>query len=258
MKICIDAGHFGKYNRSNVYPSYYESEMAWKLHLLLKKELEEYGFEITLTREYLKDIDLPLDQRGMKSKGCDLFISLHSNACGDESVDRAVVIPYQDVNWTSIDDTSRAIAEKLGACVKDVMGLSGYQVYPRKAGNDRDGNGKLDDEYYGVLYGARKAGTPGVIVEHGFHTNTKCAKWLSDDSNLEKLAKAEAEVIADYFGVKKEITTDNEPSEWSKEAIEWAVNNKILQGDENGDYKLRETCTTERFITILYRALNKR
>ena len=49
--------------------------------------------------------------------------------------------------------------------------------------------------------------------------------------------------------------TDNEPTEWSKEAIEWAVKNKILQGDENGDYKLREPCTTERFITLLYRAL---
>lgn len=51
--------------------------------------------------------------------------------------------------------------------------------------------------------------------------------------------------------------TDNEPAEWSKEAVEWAVKNKILQGDENGDYKLREPCTTERFITLLYRALNR-
>ena len=49
--------------------------------------------------------------------------------------------------------------------------------------------------------------------------------------------------------------TDNEPSEWSKEAIEWAARNKILQGDEKGDYKLREPCTTERFITLLHRAL---
>ena len=256
MKICIDAGHYCKYNRSNVYPSYYESDMTWKLHLMLKKELEAYGFEVVTTRAD-KNIDLPLDTRGVKSKGCDLFISLHSNACDTESVDRAVVIPYQDVSWTTIDDTSRAISEKLGACITDVMDLSSYQIYPRKAGNDRDGNGKLDDEYYGVLYGARKVGTPGVIIEHGFHTNKKCAKWLSDDSNLEKLAKAEAKVIADYFDVKRKITTDNEPSEWSKKAIEWAVNNEILQGDENGDYKLREPCTTERFITLLHRALNK-
>lgn len=52
-----------------------------------------------------------------------------------------------------------------------------------------------------------------------------------------------------------EADIDNTPQEWSKEAIEWAVNNKILQGDESGDYKLREPCTTERFITLLHRAI---
>ena len=248
-KVCLDAGHYGKYNRSNVYPSYYESDMTWKLHLLLKKELEVYGFEVITTRDN-KDKDLARETRGTKSHGCDLFISLHSNACSTESVDRAVIIHYQNANWTDIDDKSKEIAEKLGACVADVMDLSSYQIYARKAGNDRDENGKLDDEYYGVLYGARKVGTPGVIVEHGFHTNTKCAKWLSVDSNLEKLAKAEAKVIADYFDVKK---TDNEPSDWSREAVEWAVKNKILQGDENGDLKLREPCTTERLITLIHR-----
>lgn len=63
----------------------------------------------------------------------------------------------------------------------------------------------------------------------------------------------EGDVDMNYGYFEKE--TDNEPSEWSTEAIEWAVKNKILQGDENGDYKLREPCTTERFITLLYRAI---
>lgn len=219
--------------------------MAWKLHLLLKKELEKYGFEVITTRND-KNVDLPLDTRGIKSKGCDLFISLHSNACGDESVDRAVVIPYQDLNWTSIDDKSREIAEKLGACVMNVMWLSSYQIYPRKADYDRDGNGKLDDEYYGVLYGARKVGTPGVIVEHGFHTNTKCAKWLSVDSNLEKLAKAEAEVIADYFGMK-------EKKEWYTDAQRWAVENGITDGTRPND-----PTTRAEVWTMLQRLYNKK
>lgn len=63
----------------------------------------------------------------------------------------------------------------------------------------------------------------------------------------------EGDVDLNYGYFEKE--TDNEPSEWAKEAIEWAVKNKILQGDENGDYKLREPCTTERFITLLHRAI---
>ena len=244
MKVCIDAGHFGKYNRSSVYPSYYESDMTWKLHLLLKAELEKYGFEVITTRKD-KDVDLALNTRGAMSKGCDLFISLHSNACNTESVDRAVIIPFQNINWTDIDDKSKAIAEKLGACIKNVMGLSEYQIYPRKADYDRDGNGKLDDEYYGVLYGARKVGTPGVIVEHGFHTNTKCAKWLSVDANLDKMAKAEAEVIAEYFGV-------NKAKEWYADAQKWAVDNGIADGTRPND-----TATRAEIWTMLQRLYNK-
>jgi N-acetylmuramoyl-L-alanine amidase len=247
IKICLDAGHFGKYNRSNVYPAYYESDMAWKLHLLLKTELEKYGFEVITTRKN-KDVDLALNTRGAMSKGCDLLISLHSNACTTESVDRAVIIPFQDIGWTTIDDKSREIAQRLGACVRDTMGLSSYQIYPRRAEYDRDGNGEVDDEYYGVLYGARKVGTPGIIIEHGFHTNTKCAKWLSDDSNLEKLAKAEAKVITEYFGV-------NKAKEWYADAQSWVVENGIADGTRPNDLATRAEIWT--MLQRLYNLISK-
>ena len=45
MKICLDAGHQGRYNQSPADHRYYESVMVWKLHLLQKKYLEEYGIE---------------------------------------------------------------------------------------------------------------------------------------------------------------------------------------------------------------------
>ena len=95
MKICIDAGHHGKQNRSPVVKEYYEAEMNWKLHLLLKKYLEEYGVEVITTRSK-QTVDLGLLARGKKAEGCDLFLSIHSNACDTESVDRPVVIPQLD------------------------------------------------------------------------------------------------------------------------------------------------------------------
>ena len=59
MKICIDAGHYGNYNRSPGVKSYYESKQMWKLHLLLEKELEAYGVEVITTRaEQTKDLAL--------------------------------------------------------------------------------------------------------------------------------------------------------------------------------------------------------
>jgi len=45
-------------------------------------------------------------------------------------------------------------------------------------------------------------GTPlYLLIEHSFHTNTAAAKWLSQDGNLEKLAEAEAELLAEHYGV---------------------------------------------------------
>lgn len=207
MKILLDAGHFGKNNKYNGVNAY-ESEVMWKLHILLMEELEAYGFTVDATRDK-QSVDLSLAERGKMAKDYNLLLSLHSNACDTESVDRVVVIPYQTLTWTDIDDKSMAVAKMLGKAVAKAMGISEFQVYQRKANSDRDGNGILDDEYYGILNAARAVGTPALIVEHGFHSNKKTAKWLTDDANLQKLAKAEADALAEYFGLKKTNTTAN-------------------------------------------------
>lgn len=201
--VCLDAGHYGKYNRSPVVPAYHESDMNWKLHLLLKAELEGYGVQVKTTRTS-QGRDLALYKRGAASEGCDLFLSLHSNAAADESVDRPVAIHLVDDNCGDIDEMSKELAILLSEAVENVMQTKGRaQQYSKRSGNDRDGDGLKNDDYYGVLYGAHQVGTAGVILEHSFHTNTRAAKWLLVDANLKKLAEAEAAVIAAYFDVTK-------------------------------------------------------
>lgn len=200
-KVCLDAGHYGKYNRSPVYPSYYESDMTWKLHNLLATELESYGVEVIKTRPN-QATDRELVSRGYASKGCDLFLSLHSNAAGSSTPRYAVAIVMRDNKSQTFDDKSRDIGRKLAECVADVMGVDS-SVYSKVYVGDRDGNGLQDDEWYGVLQGAKQAKTPGVILEHSFHTNLESSKWLSSEANLKKLAVAEAKVIAAWFGITK-------------------------------------------------------
>lgn len=195
MKICIDAGHYGKYNPSPVNKAYYESDMAWKLHLYLKKELEAYGFEVITTRP-TQGKDLLLSARGRASEGCDLFLSIHSNAASSESPDYAVACCQIDDKTTKIDDISQTIGRKLADTVNVLMGSRGKaQVYKRM--------GNYNADYYGVLRAAKEVGTPAVLLEHGFHTNRANTAFLLKDSNLRKLATAEAQVIANYFGIKK-------------------------------------------------------
>lgn len=205
--VCLDAGHYGKYNRSPAVPEYYESDMNWKLHLLLKVELEKYGIEVRTTRAD-KDTDLGLTARGKKGEGCDLLLSIHSNAAGsgvNESVDYPVV--YVPLNG-SVDVLGRELAE----CIANVMGTT-------QKGESKTRKGSGDWDYYSVIYGAVSVGTPGLILEHSFHTNTKATKWLMVDSNLDKLAKAEAEIVADWFGVEKPKA---QPEPWYRIRKSWA------------------------------------
>lgn len=199
-KICLDAGHYGKYNRSPVVPAYYESDMNWKLHLMLKKELESYGFEVITTRAN-KDKDLAHEARGKAAKGCDLFLSLHSNAASSESVNYVVCMHQVDDNCGAIDEQSKNIADLLSTTVADIMRVK-PMVWASPSSVDRNGDGYKDD-YFGVLRGAHSVNVSGVILEHGFHTNKAQTLWLMDDSNLLRLAKAEAEVLAKYFGMTK-------------------------------------------------------
>lgn len=47
-----------------------------------------------------------------------------------------------------------------------------------------------------------------MLIEHSFHTNTKATKWLSKDANLDKLAVAEADILAEFFGMESSTETE--------------------------------------------------
>lgn len=198
-KVCIDAGHYGRYNRSPVNSSYFESIQMWVLSRFLGKALKSRGVEVVYTRSNM-NADMGLISRGRKAKGCDLFISLHSNAASSESVDYPLAIVYRDNARTFLDERSRDIGLKLAKVVESTMGTTqSARTMTKAASSDRDGNGILDDEYYGALEGARQMAVPGVILEHSFHTNTKATNWLMQDPYLVKLAAAEADCIVQWL-----------------------------------------------------------
>lgn len=190
VKICLDAGHVGsRYNQSPVVKTYYESAAMWSLHLKLKAALEALGFEVVTTRASI-DTKMDVYDRGAASKGCDVFLSLHSNACGTESVDYPVVYrAYDGLNGSDV------LAGKLAARIGAEMGTA-------QAGRTAIRKNSAGNEYYGVLRGARAVGTPQyLLVEHSFHTNARAAQWLLSDIHLAGLALAEAEVLAEHYGL---------------------------------------------------------
>lgn len=243
MKICLDAGHYGKANQSPVVRAYYESEMSWKLHNMLREELQRYGFEVIVTRTDQKK-DLALEARGRKSAGCDLFLSIHSNACGAESADHPLAC-------VCVSGACNVLGFELAqTCAKVMETHNPGRIWKRK------GSGNAD--YYGVLRGAAAVGTPGILMEHSFHTNTRATKWLLDDSNLRKLAQAEAQTIAEYFGVTKPAETPTpKPAEPQPSASDSSFKVQVLcdtlnvRGGAGTQYPVRMTVRRNEVYTIV-------
>ena len=207
IKIMLDPGHDkAKYNQGAA-PEYWEGAQMWALAKHLRPALEARGFIVGMTKSKC-DQAVDVVARGRKARGYDVFLSLHSNACADKSVDRPVGIYFVDDNCSGIDEESKELAVLLSEVVAEVMGTRyKAQQYSQKSSRDRDGDGLRNDDYYGMLYGAHQSGTPGVILEHSFHTNPAAAAWLLDDNNLRRLAEAEADALAEYYGMSGGAST---------------------------------------------------
>ena len=79
-----------------------------------------------------------------------------------------------------------------------------------------------------------------VLTVHRWFANKSCpGNWMY--ARMGDLAK------------KVTASLDNAPAAWSKDAINWALENRLLLGDSNGNLKLRENLTREQFCVMLKR-----
>ena len=93
--------------------------------------------EVTTTRTTQAG-DLGLEARGKKSAGCDLFLSLHSNACNSASVDAPLAC-------CTVTGTMDVLGQQLANVVHQVMGTAQAGTIWKRQGDNGD--------YYGVLRG---------------------------------------------------------------------------------------------------------
>lgn len=201
--ICIDPGHIKGYNRG-AYAPYYEGTKMYDLGVMLKEELEKYnGIEVFLTRNSVEE-NPSLAQRGNMAlrRGARCFLSLHSDACGTESVNR--VSCFRSLTMPSSESLGlrlmNAVVDTIG---KDIPFSNNTGVFTRDNGYGSD--------YYGVLRNSCGGSVKeAFILEHGFHTNYKNSVWLYSNDNLRKLAIAEAKVLADYYGCSAKNGSQNQ------------------------------------------------
>ena len=205
LKITLDPGHVCGAN-VGVANGYREGTVMFYYAAALKNALEEYdGVTVFVTRSSI-DADPSLDARGKTAvnNGSEVFLSLHSDASSKEST-RGVTVIRSLKRPDSV-----ALGKLLANAVDSVLGC-GKSPYANNDGGvwTRAYPGYTNLDYYGVIRSAvTGAGVKyAYLIEHSFHTNpTDCAQLDSSEVRT-RLAEAEADTIAAYFGLAKKRAT---------------------------------------------------
>lgn len=220
IKLMIDPGHAKWENRSPINKSYYESVQMWKLHLPLIARLKKIpNIEVHTTRRSLTS-DVGVVERGLMSRGCNLFLSLHSNytpgGFADYPVALTATMPYNK-------PISEALGWRMGDTVRDTIRTKQpNRIWGRK--ND------AGTDWFGVIRGSAAVGTPGLLMEHSFHSNRRVTEWLLKDHNLKKLGTREADDIGVMYGFikgsknlrPKNVENLNAKRHGNKVSLKWA------------------------------------
>jgi len=177
--VILDAGHGGSDEGAKVN-FFQEKKVTLSTVLLLKKQLEEMGYRVILTRS--RDVYIPLHRRvsiANRTRGV-VFVSVHYNASKSQDVKGI------EVFYCSGKDPWRTQASKrLASSILSPL-LSYTQAESRgvKVGN---------------FHVIRETEMPAVLVEAGFITNFDERTLLRDKKYLENLAKGIAIGIDKYL-----------------------------------------------------------
>lgn len=163
--------------------------------------------------------------RGEYASGCDLFISLHTNANldnanGYSTLDQPINLTKTDIIVNRLASESNNTLQQAAAVGRGVtqvnydLGLSVTEAFNEFPVERSDAyNDSLDtpgsicyrwqesgEDYYGVLRGASSVGVPGFIVEHGHHTVSAVRDAAQNNDLSTKWAEADAAGIAYGYG----------------------------------------------------------
>lgn len=205
--ICIDPGHVRNYNRG-AYSPYYEGTKMYDLGVMLAEEINKYnGLDAIITRKNVDD-NPELWRRGRMAtdNGARCFLSLHTNAASLESINQVTV--FRSILLPKSEELGRRLMDGLVSLIGKDVPTTPYKSIPTRVIQSGADKG-LD--YYGVLRWSTKGTSvkESFIIEHVYHTNYNQAKWMYSDANLRKVAKLEAEILAEYYSDPDNKIDDN-------------------------------------------------
>ena len=232
--IVLDPGH-GGYDggaeNQNGISSESESKLTLKIANYVKQELEKSAqFVVYMTRTNDSYVGLSDRVNYAASKNADILVSLHLNSADSKTANGAEILVPRTGRYNS------KVAENAGQLAQDILkklvSLGLYNrglVYRDSASGTKYPDGSTAD-YYAIVRQGLQAGIPSIIVEHAFISSTVDAKFLDSEADLQKIGRADAEGIAQYFGVTLSNSSNNNSNSnsgdsdkngWVKENRNW-------------------------------------
>ena len=197
--IALDPGHGGDENGAEYY-GLKEKDLNLKLAQMVQQEVLQYqGVQVVLTRETDEKVSLWERANRASVENADILFSLHFNASVSHNSCGASV-------YISTGEYYKDKLMNIGDCLLgefEAIGLRNAGMFARVTQmNGRRADGSFED-YYGVLRHAYNFGIPAMIVEHCYMDSDTDKEYFYTEDGLEKLAKADADAIAAYYGLCK-------------------------------------------------------
>lgn len=200
--ICLDAGHGGKDPGNRVGRFFPRNEKTYTLALAieLRRQLQQAGFNVILTRD--KDVytDLPTRPEIANRRGADLFISLHFNTSpsASASVQGAETYCITPVGAASSND-SEGVGAGHGACpanrFEDRSLLLAYQVQRSLVRSLGATDRSVRRARFEVL---RTAEMPSILVEGGYMSHPVEGRKIFDAGWRKQMAAAVVRGVQNY------------------------------------------------------------
>ncbi|MCR5527166.1 MAG: N-acetylmuramoyl-L-alanine amidase [Lachnospiraceae bacterium] len=183
LVVCLDPGHGGS-DSGATYSGSKEKDINLAIAKKVGSYLEDSGVKVYYTRTDDTYVSLTDRTDYAKNKGCNLFVSIHCNSASSTSTKGTEV-------YYSLTSYGRPnLASKISSAVSNALDTTNRGAKTRQGDNG---------DYYSVIRTSAAKGIPGLIVEHGYMTNSSDLSKLTNSSYVKSAAKAEANAIINYW-----------------------------------------------------------